>query len=114
MAGDVTLVVFVPEPPFPGGLSLGAPWSHLEGLWESQALAEVGEQTVLSRASVEFFLMNTKPAQPGQGGATQVAAVDLAVQSQLSLSPVDDGGVGYPDLPPGLSLWLAAEWFGRW
>lgn len=34
--------------------------------------------------------MNTKPGQPGQGGATQVAAVNLAVQSQPSLSPVDD------------------------
>lgn len=65
VAGDVTLAAFVPEAPFPGGLSLGAPRSHLEGLWESQALAEVGEQTVLSRASLEFFLMNTKPGQPG-------------------------------------------------
>ena len=63
-------MVFVPEPPFPGGLSLGAPWSLLEDLWESQALAEVGEQTVLSRASLEFFVMNTKPGQPGQGVAT--------------------------------------------
>ena len=44
MAGDVTLVAFVPEPPFPGGLCLGSPWSHLECLWVSQALAEVGSR----------------------------------------------------------------------
>ena len=47
MAGDVTLVAFAPEPPFPGGLRLGAPWSHPECLWVSQALViRGGEQTV--------------------------------------------------------------------
>lgn len=42
MAGDVTLVAFAPEPPFPGGLRLGAPWSHPECLWVSQALQRWG------------------------------------------------------------------------
>lgn len=47
MPGDVAFVVFGPASPLVP--SVGAPQSHLEGLWVSQALAvRDGEQTVLS------------------------------------------------------------------
>lgn len=81
MAGDVTLVAFVPEPPFPGGLRLGAPWSHPECLWVSQALAEVG-----SRLCFPARLLN-----PSDEHQTRTARwPQWMLQCRAVLSPVDD------------------------
>lgn len=99
MAGDVTLVAFVPEPPLPGGLRLGSPWSHLECLWVSQSLAEVGSRLCFQGISW-ILLMNTKPDSQGKAGRTQVAAVDVAVQSRLH--------------PPRTIGWRCVPWPPSW
>lgn len=103
---------FVPEPPLPGGLRLGSPWSHLECLWVSQSLAEVGSRLCFQGISWILWWTPNPTARVRQGAPRWPCRVDV-VESQPH--PLADDRVALWALTSILvSSYAAAEWFGRW